>query len=252
MRGHDAQGRIASPSRPNFDPTTMAESAFVNSYIRTIASQPVTYPDDYSQPPSNSLKRVPVLPVAVPPVPTRAEKPGESSSDIEITLKSVKPAKSIVLTVKGTDTIADVKSHWASEGGEVRLLLKGKALHDSKLVREYSVKDGDVITVMIKALPTPITTATDQTSKPHVPSLNIDTATPIKKHTRIPSVVLSPSPSVNEDGRITPEPSPKNLLLDLDGTSGLGRDVSAYHATMSKPELWERLLGFLRSVLSIH
>ncbi len=226
----------------------MAENAFVNTYIRTISSQPVTYPDNYAQPPSNSLKRIPVLPIDVPPVPERADKPGESSSDMELTLKSLKPAKSIVVTVKGTDTIADIKSKWDSGGGEVRLLLKGKALQDAKLVREYGFKGGDVVNVVVKPASAPVSPAEPLASKPSTPSLAINTATHTKKHGRIPSVVLSPSPSItggpgSDDGRRTPD-----ILLNLDGEGEPSKDVTAYHATLANPDMWERLLGFLKCV----
>jgi hypothetical protein len=42
-----------------------AEIAFINTFVRTLGAQPVVYPDDYCQPPENSLKRVPILPVRV-------------------------------------------------------------------------------------------------------------------------------------------------------------------------------------------
>jgi UV excision repair protein RAD23 len=41
-----------------------AEQAFVKTFLNTLSSQPVTYADDYQQPPEHSLKRVPVLPVS--------------------------------------------------------------------------------------------------------------------------------------------------------------------------------------------
>lgn len=40
-----------------------AETTFVKSFLNTLSNQPVTYADDYQQPPKNSLKKVPVLPV---------------------------------------------------------------------------------------------------------------------------------------------------------------------------------------------
>jgi hypothetical protein len=40
-----------------------AELAFINTFARTLSGLPVVYPDDYRQPPENSLKRVPILPV---------------------------------------------------------------------------------------------------------------------------------------------------------------------------------------------
>ena len=51
--------------KPVYNIWTMeAEQAFVTAFLSTLASQPVTYPDDYQQQPEHSLKRVPVLPVS--------------------------------------------------------------------------------------------------------------------------------------------------------------------------------------------
>ncbi|KIY67440.1 hypothetical protein CYLTODRAFT_422546 [Cylindrobasidium torrendii FP15055 ss-10] len=237
----------------------MAEIAFANTFIRTISSQAVAYPDDYAQPPSNSLKRVPVVAVPVPPVP-QPQKAGESSSTFEVTLKSVKPAKTVAVSVAGTDTVADLKAKWPEATSELKLLLKGKALQDAKLLREYSLKEGDTVNVMSKppsAVPPAIATVTPATpveeKKPGLPTLNIDAAARKGRHGRIPSVVLSPSPSQADEnwpgGGLTPEGSPRNILLDLehDNNNLSERDVSSYHSTIAKPELWEKLLGFLHT-----
>lgn len=40
-----------------------AELAFIKSFSSNLATLPLQYPDDYAQPPQNSLKRVPVLQV---------------------------------------------------------------------------------------------------------------------------------------------------------------------------------------------
>jgi len=40
-----------------------AELVFVRSFIKVIGAQPILYKDDYHQPPQNSLKKVPILPV---------------------------------------------------------------------------------------------------------------------------------------------------------------------------------------------
>ena len=54
-----------------------------------------------------------------------------------------------------TDTIQAIKAQLASEAGAPpadvqRLLLKGKALADAKLLKEYDVKDGDTVNLMVK------------------------------------------------------------------------------------------------------
>lgn len=40
-----------------------AELAFVKVHLNTIGSLPVQYADDYQQPPQNSLRKLPIVPV---------------------------------------------------------------------------------------------------------------------------------------------------------------------------------------------
>jgi UV excision repair protein RAD23 len=74
-------------------------------------------------------------------------------------------------------------------------------------------------------------------------------------HTRIPSVVLSPTPS-------SPLEKPQDIqLVDGDGfTSTLSADLpaessptppSTYRTAVSQPEYWQKLLTFLRFVSSL-
>lgn len=72
-----------------------AELAFIKTFAQTLAALPVTYPDDYAQPPANALKRIPLIPVSptqypcthphppqidIPPPPKRIAAPAASSS----------------------------------------------------------------------------------------------------------------------------------------------------------------------------
>ncbi|KAG6868079.1 hypothetical protein C0993_007756 [Termitomyces sp. T159_Od127] len=133
-----------------------AEEAFIRTFLSTLSSQTVVYPDDYQQPPSNSLKKVPVLPIAVPPVPKRA---------------------------------------------------------------------------------VPHTAGTSYFSAPQHPH------TPKRSHQRIPSVVLSPSPSGES------QVAEKDILLTLDNTSSSVaiESLSTYGQTVAKPEFWQHLYDFLKS-----
>jgi len=81
---------------------------------------------------------------------------------------------------------------------------------------------------------------------------SLTSAAPEKKrgHTRIPSVVLSPTPS-------SPLEKPQDIqLVDGDGLT-LSTDMpteptipqSTYRTIVSQPEYWEKLLAFLRSEL---
>ncbi|KIJ11193.1 hypothetical protein PAXINDRAFT_119088 [Paxillus involutus ATCC 200175] len=244
-----------------------AELVFVRSFIKAIAAQPVTFNDDYQAPPHLSLKRVPVLPIEVPPVP---ERKGESSTaavaTINITFKSLKPPQAFTLAVQSTDTISDIKSQLAflpraPPADAQRLLLKGKALIDTKLLKEYNVKDGDTINLMVKPGfdwdPTKTLFPTSSSEDGMKPSLALTSETPPKltaghRHTRTPSIVLSPSPSVLS---LEPEGKPQDITLSLDTsaipTASLSpASRSTYQSSIAKPDFWRQLLEFLRKELS--
>ena len=40
-----------------------AETTFLKKFVEVIATQPVSYPDDFQAPPEQSLRKIPVLPV---------------------------------------------------------------------------------------------------------------------------------------------------------------------------------------------
>lgn len=180
---------------------------------------------------------------------------------IQIVIKSSKPPQSYTLSVQPTDTIADIKSHLASQSGAPpadvqRLLLKGKALADSKLLKEYSVKEGDTVNLMVKPGfdwdPTrPSAPVPEQKSNPVAVSAPLSlTPEPAsskpRSHQRIPSVILSPSPN-----SLTPmgaEDRPVDIPLSLDSIGPPNQaniPVSSYQTAVSQPEYWEQLLAFL-------
>jgi len=229
-----------------------AEQAFLRVYINTLVSQPVTYTDDYQQPPANCLRKVPVLHVSLPPPPPKKQSSAASSEPLTLTFKSLKPPVSYTIVVHLTDTIAAVKARLAGQpsGPPVetqRLLLKGKALADAKLLKEYSIKDGDTVNLALKTLPTTPPMATESAPAAQPPSIHLASPTPTqpRKHQRIPSVVLSPSPSSETSGA----GSGGDIMLTLDAaTESLpASELSSYHATIAQPEYWERLLAYLRS-----
>lgn len=230
-----------------------AELAFVKNFAHILASAPVQYPDDFQQPLQNWLKRVPTLPVDLPKPPQRTQPQASTSSSITVTFKSIKPPKSYTLSVAPTDPIASIKAQLAAQPGAPpadaqRLLLKGKALADSKLLREYAVSDGDTVNLLLKP-----GFAWDPSATPPKPANETETEMNVNTkragaHSRVPSVVLSPSPSGS-----FPDEKPVDILLTLD-TSTIPTPIlspeassSTYHDTIVKPEFWEHLLTFLRS-----
>ncbi|TFK26571.1 ubiquitin family protein [Coprinopsis marcescibilis] len=248
-----------------------AEQAFARTFLNTIGRQPVTYGDDYRQPAESSLRRVPVLAIPVPPVPERKVGESSSSAAISLTFKSLKPALSYTLPVSLTDSILTIKTLLHEKYSEAlpsaehqRILLKGKALADQKLLKEYNVKDGDTLNLVFKPVTAPsepVITApkpvqANVMSNPFASvsgSLdpNVKSSAGGKRHQRIPSVVLSPSPS-NDTAN---EEIPREITLDLDsgndGVSPVMRDelglASTYHNTVAKPEFWEKMVKFLKS-----
>ena len=194
--------------------------------------------------------------------------------------KSLKPHATFTISVRLTDTISAIKTRLAAEPSAPpadvqRLLFKGKALADGKLLKEYNnIKDGDTINLMVKpgydwnttatmTVPTPPVSAS-----PILPSspepLSVPNSNPFgsgtldpearstqggRRHQRIPSVMLSPSPSLESSGTVE-----KDIMLTIDPgvlpSPVLQSDsMSTFHQTMSQPEFWERLHAFLKYVL---
>ncbi|KAG1729131.1 hypothetical protein EDB19DRAFT_1939123 [Suillus lakei] len=244
-----------------------AELVFVRSFVKVIGAQPIVYSDDYNQPPQNSLKKVPILPVELPPVPERKGEPSTPpAASISITFKSTKPPQSFTLAVQPTDTVSEVKALLASQPNAPsaeaqRLLLKGKALADAKLLKEYGVKEGDTINLMLK--PgfewDPTKAPSSDTSPVKMKPSNLpEIQTPQPKlatghrHTRTPSIVLSPSPSIVS---LEPEGKPHDIDLTLDTsllpTASISRAArSSYQTVISEPPFWDRLYSFLRTEFS--
>lgn len=188
---------------------------------------------------------------------------------ISIAIKSVKPPQSYTLSVQPTDTIQAIKAQLASEPGAPpadvqRLLLKGKALADAKLLKEYDVKDGDTVNLMVKPgfawdptaiskpeEPKPAEPQPEEAAPPTITLVPEPTQSRSRPgHGRIPSVVLSPSPSLTPlaDEKLADIP----LILDTSNipppSVGPAPDTP-YHTVISQPEFWDRLYTFLRYVV---
>ena len=204
-----------------------------------------------------------------------------SLASISLVFKSLKPQAAFTIGVRFTDTISAIKTQLATEpfappADAQRLLFKGKALADGKLLKEYSnIKDGDTINLMVKpgydwnataitTAPSPPVSTSPLPASSSVP-LPIPNSKPFdsgslrpdarlnqggKRHQRIPSVMLSPSSSLESSG------GEKDIMLTID--PGVlpspvlqSESMSTYHQTMSQPEFWERLHAFLKYVYTL-
>jgi len=159
--------------------------------------------------------------------------------------------------VQPTDTISEVKASLASQphappAEAQRLLLKGKALADTKLLKEYGVKEGDTINLMLKPGfdwdPANVSSPSKPPPKMTLSALpEIQVQVP-QGHRRTPSIVLSPSPSVVS---LEQESKPHDIDLTLDTsfipTASMSPAArSTYQAVISEPGFWDRLYSFLR------
>lgn len=242
-----------------------AEATFLKNFVGVIANQPVNYPDDFQAPPDQSLRKIPVVPLPLPEPPKREEVTSTSSDSLSIVIKSLKPPKTYTLAVQSSDTIADIKSYLASQSGAPpvdvqRLLLKGKALADAKLLKEYNIKDGDTVNLMVKPgydwnqvvdspmldIPSP-TPGTPAVEKSPSSALEPGPTRPVERHRRVPSVILSPSPNSLAPLR---EGAPVDVALSLDDGDILlpvQAPPTPYQNVISSPDFWGDLLDFLRS-----
>lgn len=180
-------------------------------------------------------------------------------------VKSLKPPKTYTLAVQSSDTIVDIKSYLASQPGAPpvdvqRLLLKGKALADAKLLKEYNIKDGDTVNLMVKpgyewdqVLESPkldFPASVSETPGKNSPSSALDpTPTrPTDRHRRVPSVILSPSPNSLAPLREGAFVEVAISLDDEDILPPVQAPPTPYQNVISSPEFWGDLLDFLRSV----
>ncbi|QRV76782.1 ubiquitin family protein [Ceratobasidium sp. AG-Ba] len=224
----------------------MEEATFVKTHIAALSTLPTTYANDF-QPAPEDLVRTRVFPIEILPPPDRKPVQAGVTGQINVTVKSLKPALSFPLAVLPTDSIASIKDQLALHprappADAQRLLLKGKALADNKLLREYDIGDGATINLLVKP-------GVDWTGE-EKPMSTLDKAPghlriPSQDNMAIPSVVLSPIP--DPEGRA---PSPHALALDATPPPLSSSVRPSYHQTIASPEFWDKLHAFLSTEFS--
>ncbi|GJJ14959.1 hypothetical protein Clacol_009229 [Clathrus columnatus] len=212
------------------------EITFIKGHINILTSLPITYPDSFQQPLEEYSKKVAIFPVELPPPPERKSSSSDLVPDtLSVVFKSTKPAISFPLNVSPSDTISTIKQQLASQprappADIQRLLLKGKALADNKLLKEYGVTEGVIINLMIKP-------------GSHWDGSGLSQTIIAKDSTSsIPSVVISASDST----KTSPVP------LDLGAASfppvpQSTPENSSFHHIISSSNFWDRLHAFLQS-----
>lgn len=135
------------------------EQGFVSKFLTLATLSSPALPADYKLP----LQQVSNLGVALPPLKYKydrqrsrnsASRAAISDSPIILTLKSVRPPKfSLECQFSGKETVLQVKQRLVQEGKaqdteNLKLLVKGKVLHDSELISGFT-SDTATINVMI-------------------------------------------------------------------------------------------------------
>ncbi|TXT11050.1 hypothetical protein VHUM_01801 [Vanrija humicola] len=217
------------------------EKAFAKRYLESLASRKVEYPPDYSSPVDKRPRKVPAINVPVVVPPDYAEEEGAvQDAAITLTVKSARPPLTLSISAHPSDSVTDLKARVAAAPGAPpadaqRLLLKGKVLADAKLLKEYDLADGAVLTLMAKpgakaaAAPAPSPPAAAAEAAPalahtrsrsytaaDLPQLTITTDSPGAGPTDVPEYSLSeqPSPALS---------------------------TAAFHSAIANPDFWQKL-----------
>jgi hypothetical protein len=152
------------------------------------------------------------------------------------------------MTVNLTDSVSQLKtlisqaSTSAPPADSQRLLLKGKALTDSKLLKEYEISDGAIVHLYFKPATAPAST----------PSLNLESssasastsAPPVDKSTSAPPSPAPPALTITtsvEDGPGTSMPL-TNFDIAAPPTGPQPEITSAtFHASIADPTFWQKI-----------
>ncbi|BGP40066.1 hypothetical protein JCM10449v2_004024 [Rhodotorula kratochvilovae] len=211
-----------------------------------LASLKQRYPASYAPPLEERSKRPTLVNVPVCSPPTSAhdndddgDAPAPADQSLSLTIKSLKPALAFTLAARPTATIAELKAQLAQAEKDApapeqqRWILKGKAMGDGKLLREFGVRDGAVVNLMITKAPAAPAPAAAS------PSPAASSSSPA-----VPALTLS-DPSTSS----APHPTEVSLARDLDSLP-LTTSTSADHpelaglspsflSTVSSPALWQ-------------
>lgn len=181
--------------------------------------------------------------VCPPPALSHDSEPA-STSTVTLTIKSLKPPLVFSLPAPPTATIATLKALLVAQEPSAppveaqRWILKGKAMGDAKLLKEFAgVEDGAVVNLMIKATPTPLVPVSAPTDEP-VPMDGIE----------VPALTLSsPLPSPNPAAGPASSRPPLSISTTSIPVVAPARDLpTGIAATISDPALWSDAYDLLR------
>ena len=152
-----------------------------------------------------------------------------------LTVKSLKPSLTLSVTAQLTDTVLDLKhlvaksAPSAPPADQQRLLIKGKALTDTKLLKEYDVESGATIHLIVKpasASPAPAPSASSSSSVSAAPAGS--------------PPALTITTSVDGDSK-----AGTSMPLEVTDAPPLGPQPTvgsaAFHESISDPSFWQKI-----------
>ncbi|KAF9914929.1 hypothetical protein BX616_007289 [Lobosporangium transversale] len=212
------------------------ESLFISQVLAVYAGQSTKFPADYIPPglaPNWTSKR------ATFERPAKPVKAGAPEGDIQVTIKSLKSGQWTV-SVPAQGTIADLKQAFQAKSGiEVaaqRLVLKGKALVDSKSLEDYGLMTGSVVHLFSKAGGTSAAAAEGT-------SVTADAATAPTSLSSSATAVAATQESENAGTPTQASTTKKPLLTSYRGLSEKGTAIA------KEAEFWYWLNSQLRDKL---
>jgi hypothetical protein len=180
-------------------------------------------------------------------------------TSVSLTVKSLKPSISITVTAQLTDSVADLKALVAQSSTSAppveaqRLLIKGKALTDTKLLKEYDLTDGATVHLILKpvdkAASTPaitapaggsaVTSAIPAPTPSQIPQSDMSTSAASSSHPEPPSLTITTSLDDSTPGTAMPLTVTDAVAPPL----GPQPQVSSasFHETVANPAFWQKL-----------
>ncbi|GMK54704.1 hypothetical protein CspeluHIS016_0112900 [Cutaneotrichosporon spelunceum] len=219
------------------------EKAFATRYVSSLDARQVNYPPDYSPPLETRPRKTPVLHTAVVAPPEVADAKGLQDCTINVTVKSLKPALQLPVTASLSDSVADLKQKAADAGAPApdrqRLLYKGKALADAKLLKEYDLPDGAVINLLVKAAPPAAPAVASSSEQANASAPSQTTADPVKgvvpgraSHLRTPSLTITTTDAMDIDA---------DFASDVSQEPPSPVSGANFHRTLSSPDFWHKV-----------
>ena len=174
-----------------------------------------------------------------------------------MTVKSLKPALSFVVKIAPSDSIQQLKANVASSSSTApkpefqRLLLKGKALADAKLVKEYGIAEGAVVNMVLKPgwddMPK---TGSELGGDPTSTGVSIPKE-PVPPPGAIPSLTISDADPAAEGTTSTAAFPPRPVTtLDISNPAtgpGPSNSTAEFHNTIADPEFWRKVYALCQS-----